>query len=625
MDKLSKSEIKILKILDKHVGIPSGKEKTIEFLRDTLAFNHHQALDYYKLWYLNQEDIIPYEEMEDIDRGSTFLTRMLERIINSGDSPDEEADIIYDENEKDYLKLLGPWWHTNCARYSGKLPCIEWEKDGVVLNLDDLQWEQYFSGLGEDEAWRYKSAVSYYGEDNEDLEDSEFDYAIYNDETINKFKQLAGMAGMDAYPGKDDTPIPEEEISDFLEHILSPEEFDEVRQDYLWELGSVITRSRNKAIVDTYDEEVNYPLVSCSGGGNYCIEIPYDSLMVIIKDNDLINLSELKNAEVNEHVYIEDAYYDTWYDEEGKEEVINEFNNILERVMEKIKETDTDLEGRMEKLKDFNLYLKKLGFKSNSSNWADGTRWVSKDGNLVVFSKNYNVENNTLKFKYNGDDHIIPLEELVHWVQGSVLDLNESVRIGKYRLMMETIEQPDNITKIAIFDFDGTLMDTPHPDTGKIEWEEKTGKDYPHRGWWSKRESLDTNIFDINPINDTVLEYLAEYEDPNTLVIMLTGRLPNQADQVEGILNSQGIIFDEYHYKDNGDTLSSKFSTLHSLLNRYPNVNFIEIYEDRESHARSFAEWGKENNVDIKVNLVESTQDDFKYNPKSVAAIPNII
>ena len=235
------------------------------------------------------------------------------------------------------------------------------------------------------------------------------------------------------------------------------------------------------------------------------------------------------------------------------------------------------------------------------------------------------MENNTLKFKYNGDYHIIPLEELVHWVQGSVLDLNESVRIGKYRLMMETIEQPDNITKIAIFDFDGTLMKTPHPDTGKIEWEEKTGKDYPHRGWWSKRESLDTNIFDINPINDTVLEYLAEYEDPNTLVIMLTGRLPNQADQVEGILNSQGIIFDEYHYKDNGDTLSSKFSTLHSLLNRYPNVNFIEIYEDRESHARSFAEWGKENNVDIKVNLVESTQDDFKYNPKSVAAIPNII
>jgi len=296
MDKLSKSEIKILKILDKHVGIPSGKEETIEFLRDTLAFNHHQALDYYKLWYLNQEDIIPYEEMEDIDRGTTFLTGMLDRIIKSEDSPPEEVDKIHDEDKKDYNKLMGPWFYLNCNRYSGKLPCIEWEKEGIVLNLESLQWEQYFSGLGEDEAWRYKSAISYYGGENEeDFEDEEFDYAIYDDGTINKFKQLAAMAGMDAYPGKDDTPIPEESISDFLESILTTEEFDQVRQDYLWELGSAVTKARNQAVVDEYESEVNYPIVSCGGGGDYCIKIPYEDLMVIIKDNDLINLSELKN------------------------------------------------------------------------------------------------------------------------------------------------------------------------------------------------------------------------------------------------------------------------------------------------------------------------------------------
>ena len=543
MDKLSKSEIKILKILDKHVGIPSGKEETIEFLMGTLAFNRHQALDYYKLWYLNQEDIIPYEEMEDIDRGSTFLTTTLDRIRNSEDSPSEEVDKIHDENDKEYVKLLGPWWYRSCGRYTGRLPCIEWEDDGVVLNLESLQWEEYFSGLGEDEAWRYRNAISYYGGDNnEDFEDEEFDYAIYDDETINKFKQLAAMAGMDTYPGKDDTPIPESEIANFLENILTTEEFDQVRQDYLWELGAAVTRARNNAVVEEYEENVNYPIVSCSGGGDYCIKIPYDSLMVIVKDKDLINLSELKNASINELIYLEDVYYDSWYDEEGKEDVIREFNNILERSIEKIKESGTDLEGRLEKLKDFNIYLKQLGFKTNSSNWQGGNRWVSKDGNIVVFSKNYNVDDNTLKFKYDGDYHIIPLEELVHWVQGSVLDLNESVRIGKYRLMMETIEQPDNITKIAIFDFDGTLVDSPNPDTGKKEWEEKTGKEYPHRGWWSKRESLDTNVFDINTIKDTVMEYLAEYEDPNTLVIMLTGRLPNQADQVEEILNSKGII-----------------------------------------------------------------------------------
>ena len=134
----------------------------------------------------------------------------------------------------------------------------------------------------------------------------------------------------------------------------------------------------------------------------------------------------------------------------------------------------------------------------------------------------------------------------------------------------------------------------------------KTGEKYPHIGWWSKRESLDTDIFDVEPIKDTVLEYLAEYEDPNTLVIMLTGRLPQQADQVEEILNTQGLVFDEYHYKDSGDTFKSKINTIKTLLNRYPNVNFIEMYEDRVPHAKGFEEWGVDNELDVKVNLVTS-------------------
>jgi hypothetical protein len=603
MDKLSKSEIKILKLLDTHVGAPSDKEETIKFLRNVLAFNHHQSLDYFKLWYLNKEDIIPYEEMEDIDRGNTFLTRILSRIINSETSPKQEIDDIQDENKKDYDKLMGPWWYLNCNRYSGKLPCIEWEKDGIVLNLDTDQWADYFSGLNDDGIWVYRNATSYYSDYNEDFSSEEFDYAIYDDDIIDKFKQLSEMSGLDDYPGRGGD-IPEEKISNFLMSILTSDEFDRVREDYLGELGIAVSRGRNKSVVSGYEEEVNFPNIVCDGGGDDCIKIPYEDLMVLVKDNNLLNLSELKDLEINGEIPIEEYYYDAWYDDEGRDDVLKEFNDILQRVIDNIEESDADLVGRMENFKTFYLYLKKLGIKQDLNYWENGTLWKSKDGKIIIHSKNYNPDNNTLKFSYNGEDHIVPLEELVNWVQGSILDLNESVRIGKYRLMMETIEQPDNITKIVIFDFDGTLMNTPHPDSGKKEWEEKTGKDYPHRGWWSKRESLDTNVFDIPAIKDTVTEYLVEYEDPNTLVIMLTGRLPNQADQVEDILNSQGIVFDEYHYKDGGDTLKSKLNTLRSLLNRYPNVNYIEMYEDREPHAIAFEKWGKENDVNIKVNLV---------------------
>ena len=107
-----------------------------------------------------------------------------------------------------------------------------------------------------------------------------------------------------------------------------------------------------------------------------------------------------------------------------------------------------------------------------------------------------------------------------------------------------------NVSEIAIFDFDGTLMDTPHPEEGKKEWEEKTAQPYPHIGWWSKRESLDNKVFNIKPIASTILDYTVESDDPHTLMIMLTGRLPQQADQVEEILNGYNILFDEYHYSN---------------------------------------------------------------------------
>ena len=85
---------------------------------------------------------------------------------------------------------------------------------------------------------------------------------------------------------------------------------------------------------------------------------------------------------------------------------------------------------------------------------------------------------------------------------------------------------------------------------------------------------------------------------------MLTGRLPQQHNQVEGLLSSNEIYFDEYHYKGNGDTLGSKINTIETLLSKYPNVDSIEMWEDRVPHATEFKKWGEDNGIPIKVNLV---------------------
>jgi hypothetical protein len=187
------------------------------------------------------------------------------------------------------------------------------------------------------------------------------------------------------------------------------------------------------------------------------------------------------------------------------------------------------------------------------------------------------------------------------WAQGSVLDLkNESVRYGRVLIM----EEKQTINKISIFDFDGTLADTPNKEDGIVLWEAKNKKDYPHKGWWGKPESLDENTFNIKLIPSTIDDYNKESEGDNALMIMLTGRIPKLANQVESILNKNGVIFDEYHYKEKGDTFTSKINTLKKLIGQNPNVTEIEMWEDRLNHADGFEEWGVNNGIDIKVNRI---------------------
>lgn len=170
------------------------------------------------------------------------------------------------------------------------------------------------------------------------------------------------------------------------------------------------------------------------------------------------------------------------------------------------------------------------------------------------------------------------------------------------KMIREGLE--DNITKISIFDFDGTLMATPEPETGMKIYKEKTGKDWPFQGWWGRNESLDMDIFDIKPISSVIADYNKERVKPNTRVIMMTGRIPKNADYVEKILNKYNITFDEYIYKKASDTLSFKINNLEEMLKSYPKLKEIEIWEDRVLHSKAFEEWGADKSIKMVVNQV---------------------
>lgn len=162
----------------------------------------------------------------------------------------------------------------------------------------------------------------------------------------------------------------------------------------------------------------------------------------------------------------------------------------------------------------------------------------------------------------------------------------------------------DSITKISIFDFDGTLMDTPEPETGKVIYKEKTGKDWQFQGWYGRNESLDMDIFDIKPIQSVLTDYKEEKARANTKVVMMTGRIPKNAPFVEKILNTYNLTFDAYIYKKASETLEFKIEVLNNMLNTYPNLREIEIWEDRILHTKAFREWGEDKRIKVTVNQV---------------------
>lgn len=161
------------------------------------------------------------------------------------------------------------------------------------------------------------------------------------------------------------------------------------------------------------------------------------------------------------------------------------------------------------------------------------------------------------------------------------------------------------IKKLAIFDFDGTLVDTPLPDIGRLTYQEKTGKAWPHEGWWGRELSLDTDIFEMPVVPQVIEDYEKEKLEDSTALIMLTGRMTKLRDSVLKILDSHNLQFHEYHYNRGGATEVAKIKTMEQLLEKYLHVEEIAMWDDREAHIAIFQKWGDEQ---IKQGNIKSFQ-----------------
>jgi hypothetical protein len=142
------------------------------------------------------------------------------------------------------------------------------------------------------------------------------------------------------------------------------------------------------------------------------------------------------------------------------------------------------------------------------------------------------------------------------------------------------------ISKAYIFDMDGTMLDTPLPEMGKMMYSMVKNRPYPHNGWWSRPESL-LPEYDIQPVDEVHEEYKKANGDNMGLTIMLTNRMVHLRGTIQKLLESHNLLFDIASFKEKDSR--TKLARAIDLMKDYPNISEVEIWEDMKDHIIDYS------------------------------------
>ena len=302
MDKFSKLEVKILDFINKEfVGTYPRKEKVVKWIKSTLGFTNEEAQQWYALWFLNKNtkryvDIgndkfrIPWETIENVNRGDT-LYKFVERLKEKDGDEDEVLEVYYPSDEHNNLlkTLLGDDFHY-CDRNYYKYPCVAFEPDGIEIAGDSNDFESFISGVG-DQAWRINDD----GENNEDYDSEEFDYVMYNDETLEILKKMGDILGVyiedPNYGGIDDGGL-----NNYLGDNLTRDDRDDIVNEYIWALNGETGRYTAEQVREYYEGQITYQPYH-SPYAPHAIKIPYEDLLEKIKEHGIFSFTDLQDLE----------------------------------------------------------------------------------------------------------------------------------------------------------------------------------------------------------------------------------------------------------------------------------------------------------------------------------------
>jgi len=185
------------------------------------------------------------------------------------------------------------------------------------------------------------------------------------------------------------------------------------------------------------------------------------------------------------------------------------------------------------------------------------------------------------------------------------------------------------VKKLDIFDFDGTLFFTPLPDPGKKTFQQKTGRPWPYEGWWGRVESLNFPLISIP--NDAVIQKFREsYSNPDTRTVMMTGRWDDYRKKGEEgvvarvleLLSESGINVtrgkDAFFKWGGGTTLNWKLTMIKRFLDQDPDIESVEMWEDRPVHADAFESFASEIGIPVEVNRIDNPHENLRHAIRSM-------
>lgn len=201
-------------------------------------------------------------------------------------------------------------------------------------------------------------------------------------------------------------------------------------------------------------------------------------------------------------------------------------------------------------------------------------------------------------------------EERPWWKR--MLDIEASRRVAArwtqdlVALQVRAARVSPKYTKLHIFDFDGTLFRSPGPPDDAEEPE----------SWWSSPESLAPETVGEKPSRDmwhpeSVKALRDAVEDPDSYVVVMTGRHRSLRHRIGDILESAGLRPDELITNPEiGNTTGYKRDEMRYLLHQLPNVREVNFWEDRKADLKGYQRLGEKRGIRFVPHHVENFEDE---------------